>query len=44
MIRSGLSIALIGVLLLQERLDLAGVSRIAMIIVGVVVLNLRETH
>jgi small multidrug resistance pump len=37
-------IALIGVLFLQERLDLAKVAGIAMIIVGVAVLNLHEAH
>lgn len=37
-------IAVIGVLVLQERLDLAKVAGIAMIVVGVAVLNLHEAH
>ena len=37
-------IAVVGVLFLQERLDLARVAGIALIIVGVVVLNLHEAH
>ena len=37
-------IAVVGVLFLQERLDLAKVAGIALIIVGVVVLNLHEAH
>lgn len=37
-------IAVIGVLYLHERLDLAKVAGIAMIVVGVVVLNLHEAH
>jgi small multidrug resistance pump len=38
------AIAVVGVLFLQERLDLAKVTGIAMIIVGVAVLNLYEAH
>ena len=37
-------IAVVGVLFLQERLDLAKVAGIALIIVGVVVLNLHQAH
>lgn len=37
-------IAVVGVLFLQERLDLAKIAGIAMIIVGVAVLNLHEAH
>ena len=37
-------IAVVGVLFPQERLDLAKVAGIALIIVGVVVLNLHEAH
>jgi small multidrug resistance pump len=37
-------IAVVGVLFLQERLDLAKVAGIAMIIVGVAVLNLHQAH
>ena len=37
-------IAVIGVLFLQERLDLAKVAGIAMIVVGVAVLNLGAAH
>jgi small multidrug resistance pump len=37
-------IAVIGVLFLQERLDLAKGAGIAMIIVGVAVLNLHQAH
>jgi small multidrug resistance pump len=37
-------IAVVGVLFLQERLDLAKVAGIVMIIVGVAVLNLHEAH
>ncbi len=37
-------IAVVGVLFLQERLDLAKVAGVAMIIVGVAVLNLHEAH
>jgi small multidrug resistance pump len=37
-------IAVVGALLLQERLDLAKVGGIAMIIVGVAVLNLHEVR
>jgi|SRR4029453_1329780 small multidrug resistance pump len=37
-------IAVVGVLFLQERLDLAKVAGLALIIVGVVVLNLHEAH
>jgi small multidrug resistance pump len=37
-------IAVVGVLFLQERLDLPKVAGIAMIIVGVMVLNLHEAH
>jgi small multidrug resistance pump len=38
------AIAVVGVLFLQERLDLAKVAGIVMIIVGVAVLNLHEAH
>jgi small multidrug resistance pump len=37
-------IAVIGVLFLQERLDLAKVAGLVLIIVGVAVLNLHEAH
>lgn len=37
-------IAVVGVLFLQERLDLTKVTGIAMIIVGVVVLNMHQAH
>lgn len=37
-------VAVVGVLFLQERLDLAKVAGIAMIIVGVAVLNLHNAH
>lgn len=37
-------IAVVGVLFLQERLDLLKIVGIAMIIVGVVVLNLHQAH
>lgn len=37
-------IAVVGVLFLQERLDLTKVTGIAMIVVGVVVLNLHQAH
>jgi small multidrug resistance pump len=37
-------IAVVGVLFLQERIDLPKVAGIALIIVGVVVLNLHEAH
>jgi small multidrug resistance pump len=37
-------IAVIGVLFLQERLDLAKVAGVAMIVVGVAVLNLHQAH
>ncbi len=38
------AIAVVGVLFLQERLDLAKVGGIAMIILGVAVLNLHQAH
>jgi small multidrug resistance pump len=38
------AIAVVGVLFLQERLDLAKVAGIAMITIGVAVLNLHEVH
>lgn len=37
-------IAIVGVLFLQERLDLAKVAGIAMIILGVAALNLHQAH
>lgn len=37
-------IAVVGVLFLQERFDLAKVAGVAMIIAGVAVLNLHEAH